>query len=1153
MKKIPDCRNLGKNFCKFLLIMKITLFLIFLSIGTTFSASTYSQGTKISLALDDVTVLEVFKAIEEQTEFIFFYRDKELDLNRRISINLHDKTIDDILSEILESNGNTYLVKDRQIVVGKAESNASNNDMPSEAVNKPAEQEFAVSGRVTDGETGEPLPGVTIILEGTTRGTVTDPDGNYKINAPSGNRALNFSFVGYSPLRVEINNRSAIDIVLIPDVQQLQEVVAIGYGIQKKINLSGSVDVITSSEINNRPVNNTVQALQGLAPNLNISVGHDGGELGGRMNMNIRGIGSISGQGGEPYILVDGIEQSIYNINPNDIESISILKDAAASAIYGARAAFGVILITTKQGQSGDIVLNYSNNFSYAAPLHLPKMVNSIPFAEYFNEAARNDGSAPVFQPIIIEQMHKYQAGEIEDWTMPVPWEPQYWLTYAGGWANTDWFKVDYKDRVPRSIHNLSMSGGDERTRFYISGSTSDQEGLMRYGNDNYSRNNLNARINTSAYHWLRFNFLSRLNRTDLNRPSYNKDLFYNNIARRWPTNGVYFPDGNLNFSGEQVWLQHGGRYIETGNEFFVIPGIEIEPFVDFVIHANYRWKMNTSDFSNHEARVIGTFTDGSPFFLRPNNYFARNQHESYYNSPNIYANYFKSLGSHNLTFLAGFEQEEVNYKSSYSRKDDLISDALPSLGTATGRQYSSGSLGHWSTRSFFGRFNYNFREKYLLEISARRDGSSRFEEDYRWGTFPSASAAWLVSRESFWDPLAEYVSMFKLRASYGSLGNQDVANYLFVERLPVFTNLTYIFGNERPNYVGMAGLTSPGLTWEKVNTSNTGIDLGFFDNKLTTSFDYFVRNTYDMLGPSQSLPAVLGTAVPRSNNATLKTTGFELQARWRDRAGEFHYGATVMLADATTEIIEYYNPQKLLSAPFYEGMKLGEIWGFNTIGLFQTDQEAQSWDQSYLSGEIWRAGDVKYADINGDGKIDIGANTVDNPGDLSIIGNSTPRYSYSFMFNGAWRGLDFNMLWQGVGKRDLWLSGPHFWGATGGQWNAVAFEEHLDYWREDNPDAYFPRPYLDKGGKNQHPQTRYLQNGAYLRLKSLQLGYTLPASLTRQVFINNFRVFVVGENLFTLTHLTSVFDPEATMGRYGSGKVYPLQMNLSAGINVTF
>lgn len=1152
MKKKPTCSNFYLKLRKFLLVMKITLFLVFLSSAAAFSANSYSQGTKISLSLQNVPVKEVFKVIEEQTELILFYQDQELDLDRKISIHFDNKSLDDILEELFEGSGNTYRVKDRQVIIGKSNKSVEAEDNAIERVLTPVRQDFVVSGRVVDGETGDPLPGVSILIEGTTTGTVTNTDGNYSFDATSGDAVLLFSFVGYLGERVEINSRSEINVSLIPDILNLQEVVAIGYGIQKKVNLSGAVDVVTSSEIDNRPVNNVVQALQGLAPNLNISVGNEGGELGGRMQMNIRGIGSISGEGGEPYVLVDGIEQSIYNINPDDIESISILKDAASSAIYGARAAFGVILITTKSGQSGDIIVNYSNNFSFSAPLHMPKMINSIDFAEYFNQAAANDGSAPVFQPIIIEQMHLYQAGEIEDWTIPVPWEPQFWLTYAGGWANTDWFKVDYRDWVPKSTHNLSLSGGDDRTQFYISGSTFDQEGLMRYGNDIYTRNNLNARINTKVYDWLRFNFLSRLNRTNLNRPSYNKDLFYHNIARRWPTNGVYFPDGNLNHSGEQIWLQEGGRYIETGNEFFVIPGIEVEPVKDLVIHANYRWKMNNLDFSNHEAKVAGTFVDGSPFYLRSNNYFARDQYQSHYNSPNIYTTYNKILGSHEFTFLAGFEQEEVNYKSSYSRKDDLISDALPSLGTATGRQYSSGTLGHWATRSFFGRFNYNYQEKYLLEFSARRDGSSKFEEDYRWGTFPSASFAYIVSRESFWEPLAGHISMFKLRASYGSLGNQDVANYLFVERLPVYTNLAYIFGDDRPNYVGMAGLMSPGLTWEKVNTSNVGIDVGVLENKLTASFDFFIRNTYDMLGPSQSLPAVLGTGVPRSNNATLRTKGFELQTRWRDRIGDFHYGASFMLADATTEIVEYYNPQNLLSAPFYEGMQLGEIWGFTTVGLFQTDQEAQSWDQSYLSGEIWRAGDVQYADLNGDGKIDIGANTIGEPGDLSVIGNSTPRYSFSFMFNGSWRGLDFNMLWQGVGKRDLWLRGPHFWGATGGQWNAVAFEEHLDYWTEDNPDAYFPRPYLDKGGKNQHPQTRYLQDGAYLRLKSLQLGYILPVTFTQKAYIDRFRIFVVGENLLTFSNLTRVFDPEATGGVYGSGKLYPLQMNLSFGINVT-
>lgn len=1010
-----------------------------------------------------------------------------------------------------------------------------------------------VTGKVTDAGTGEGIPGVTVWIKGTTSGITTDMDGNYSIRAAAGS-VLVFRYIGYITEEVAVTTQTVINQALRPDMIGLQEIVVIGYGIQKKVNLSGAVDVVTSEEINNRPVNNVVQALQGLAPNLNISVGNEGGEVGGRMNMNIRGIGSISGTGGNPYILVDGIEQTIYNINPDDIESISVLKDAAASAIYGARAAFGVILITTKKGKSDGVEINYSNNYSFATPTNLPKIVNSLDFANYFNTAAKNDGDPAVFQQVIIDQIKLYLAGEIDekDWTIPIPWLPNMWLTYAGGWANTDWFKVDYKDWVPKSVHNLSISGGDQRTQYYISGSTFDQEGLLRYGNDSYIRNNLNARVNTRVYDWLRFNFLSRLNRTNLDRPSYNKDIFYHNIARRWPTNGVYFPDGNLNFEGEQNWLQNGGRYLENSNEFMVIPGIEIEPVKDWIIFANYRWKMNTNSYTNHEAKVYGTFVDGSTFFLRSNNYFARNQYESSYNSPNIYSTYHKTFNSHYFSVMMGFEQEEVAYLSNLSRKDDLITDEIPAFGTATGREYASGSSGHWSTRSFFGRFNYSFKEKYLLELSARQDGSSRFERGYRWGTFPSGSVAYILSRESFWEPLAKHISMMKIRASYGSLGNQDVSNYLYIERLPIHTNLPYIIGDERPNYTGMANLISPGLTWEKVNTSNVGVDMGFLSDRLSLSADYFIRNTFDMFGPVESLPAVLGTAVPQSNNATLQTKGFEVLLGWRENRGNFRYDAKFMVSDYITEIIDYYNPQKLLSAPFYKGKRLGEIWGFETIGFFKTNEEAQAWDQSYLSADPWRAGDIKYADLDNSGKIDIGKNTVDDHGDLKIIGNSTPRYSYSFLLNAAWKGIDFNMIWQGVAKRDVWLSGSHFWGGWGGLWNATAFESHLDHWSEDNPDAYYPRPYLGKGAKNQHPQTKYLQNGAYLRLKSAQLGYTLPNALTKKLFVKNLRVFVVGENLWTVTSLNKEFDPEATGGAYGSGKIYPLQMNLSFGVNLT-
>jgi TonB-linked SusC/RagA family outer membrane protein len=1043
------------------------------------------------------------------------------------------------------------------------------------------QQKKKLTGTITE-ENGKPLPGATVMIEGTTIGAISDLNGNFTIESTSENQKLVFSFMGYKTQVVPISGILIVDINMVPDFQAIDEVVVIGYGTQKKVNLSGAVDVVNSKAFENRPVSNAVQALQGLAPNVNVSVGNTGGEMGAKQTLNIRGQGSING--GSPYTLVDGIEQDISNLNPDDIENISVLKDAAAASIYGARAAFGVILVTTKKGRSDGISINYNNNFSFSSPTIVPHSVNSLKFAEYFNTASVNDGKPPLFQKIITDNMQRYQDGEIDYWTVPVPWAPLYWLSYSGSWANTDWYKEQYKTWTPNNTHNVSISGGDERTQFHISGSVFDQAGLLKIGDDSFDRYNLNSKINTKAYDWLRFSLITKYNKTKISRPSYDRSLYYNSVARQWPTNAPYYPDGSLAYENVQIWLEQGGRYNEAQNELTFIPGVEIEPVKDWVIYTNYRWKMNTNPITNHEAKVVGTLADGSKTYLRSTNSYASYMYENYYNSPNIYSTYNKTIGNNSFSIMGGFEQELIQYQSTYSKRYDLVSDDVPSLPTATGKQEASGIIGHWATRSFFGRLNYNFKEKYLMELSMRYDGSSKFPDGYRWGNFPSGSAAWLISRENFWQPLYKYVNMLKLRASYGALGNQNVPPNMYYESMGIYTNLPYIMDGNLPNYVGMPGLISPEITWEKVNTSNIGLDAGFLNNRLNVSFDYFVRNTYDMLGPAESLPAVLGTAVPKRNNATLKTQGFEFVMEWKETINNFSYGAKFMLSDAHSTITDYYNPKNLLvyyngsqtatdagsqitnsynpqnqlSGVFYKGAQLGEIWGYTTTGLFESDEAAQSpdHDQSYLSNEPWRAGDVEYADLNGDGKIDIGKNTLDDPGDRRIIGNSTPRYAYSFVLTSAWKGFDFNMLWQGIAKRDLALDGPLFWGAAGvpdGQWFSVGLEEHMDYWTPENTDAYWPRPYLDKGVKNHQIQSRYIQNGAYLRLKTLQLGYTLPSRITQKAKIQNLRFYVSGENLLTFTKLMTVFDPEATGGSTGSGQIYPLQKLISTGLSITF
>ncbi len=1131
---------------KLLLIVQLSFLLLLFPVLSSHAASAYAEKTRLTIKLDNVRYSDVFDAIERQSEFYFFYNRDYFNDRRLISVDFKDILINDLLNELFRNEGISYEISDRSILLRIPETR------PAEGSKIASQQQRTISGTVANSN-GDFLPGVTVVEKGTGRGTITGNDGKFSLVVSGNSAVLVFSFVGMKSQEVPLEGRINISVVMIDETVGLDEVVVIGYGTQKKINLSGAVDVVTSKDIENRPVNNAIDALQGLSPNLNLSIGNEGGELGAKHNLNIRGLGSISGTGGNPYILIDGVEGDFNLINPSDIESISVLKDASASAIYGARAAFGVILVTTKKGSSSGSLINYSNNLSFSDPTILPRTVNSLRWAEYFNLASSNDGDSPIFSDETIEKIKKYQRGELKDWTEPYEVEPLFWKSYQDAWANTDWYKEEYRRWAPKSNHNISISGGDKNTQYFISGATFNQKGLIKWGDDKYVRNNVNAKINTQINSWLRANFQTRYDKSELTGPSYNTDLWYHNISRRWPTNGVYTPDGNLFYEMEQVWLKYGGRSITENNQLNIIPGVEIEPVSGLVLHANYRYRKNSGTSEVHNSKIKVALATGYEAYLEPNNSIEERSGEEIYNSPNVYLDYNRKLGAHEIMILAGYEQEIIRYSSIYGRKDDIITDNVPSMNTATGKEYASGNKGHWASQSYFSRLNYSFQGKYLLELSMRRDGTSKFASGHRFGNFPSGSVAYIVSQERFFEPLSQYINFLKFRASYGSLGNQDVANYLFVETLPISSRLAYILDFDRPNYAGMPGISSPTLTWEKVRTANFGADISFLKNRLTGSFDYFVRTTLDMLGPAESLPALLGTAVPQSNNATLKTKGFELSLKWRDQIQQFQYSAEFMLADNVSRVLDYYNPQGILSAPFYKGKYLGEIWGYKSAGLFQSDQEAQEVDQSYLSREPWRAGDVHYTDLNTDDKIDIGKNTVADHGDLMIIGNSTPRYSYSLLLNGSWKGIDFNMLWQGIGKRDLWLSGQQFWGAAGGLWNATAFEEHMDYWSPENPGGYFPTPYLGKGFKNQQVQTRYLQNGAYLRLKSISIGYTLPATLVQKAFIKNLRIFVAGENLLTFTRLMKNFDPEGTFGYYGSGKSYPIQMTITSGVNVTF
>ena len=535
------------------------------------------------------------------------------------------------------------------------------------------------------------------------------------------------------------------------------------------------------------------------------------------------------------------------------------------------------------------------------------------------------------------------------------------------------------------------------------------------------------------------------------------------------------------------------------------------------------------------------------------------------YFSTNIYSDYTKSLGNHNFKVMAGFNAELYRPSGLNGFGTDLISADVPSLGLTQDNKKASSWARERAIAGFFGRINYNYADRYMLEANLRYDGSSRFIGDQRWGLFPSFSAGWNIAREAFFEPLNSVVGTLKVRASWGQLGNNNTdstdAWYPFYQNMPTGTaSSSWLINGTQQNVAGLPGIVSSLMTWETIESWNVGFDWGLFDNRLTGSFDYYNRYTYDMIGPAPLLPSVLGANAPQINNCDMKSYGWELEMSWRDRIQKFDYGVRLVVSDNLRKILRYPNETMALST-YYKGQILGDIWGYQTVGIAQTQEEM---DKHLANGGTpnwgtgWGPGDIMYANIDGKDGVDSGANTLDDHGDMKIIGHNTPRYNFGLTLDGAWHGLDFSIFLQGIMKRDYMLGGPYFWGAQGDQWQSCAFGEHLDYWRPEgdplgaNTGAYYPKPYFNTD-KNQRTQTRYLQNAAYIRLKNMQVGYTLPRIWTQKAGMESVRIYVSGDNLLTLSDISGVFDPELLGSDWGDGKLYPLQKTISIGLNVNF
>ena len=914
-----------------------------------------------------------------------------------------------------------------------------------------------------------PVIGASIVEKGNTgNGTITDIDGNFSLNVSS-NSTLIVSFVGYKAQEIPVAGKTFFTIDLKEDNEMLEEVVVVGFATQKKVNLTGSVGTATAKDIEARPVANAVQALQGVIPGLNISNSGNGGELNATKSIDVRGTGTVgkdaSGNAfssGSPLILIDGMEGDLNSINPQDIESISVLKDAAASSIYGSRAPFGVVLVTTKSGKSGRAQINYNMNMRYSTPIKMPDMANSYEFVNLFDDAEYNGSGKHLYTDEYRQFVYDFMTGKSDDYI---------WGNGSGGkWNydysanNVNWLKEYYRNTAPSQEHNVSVSGGSDKMTYYLSANYMTQEGFMRYGTEDYDRYTITAKISAQLTKALKVDYSNRWVRTDYERPTYMNDDFYNHILRRArPVRAVYDPNGylmsDINYIGV---MRDGGRHNEQKDAMAQQLKITVTPLKNWNIIGEMNIKTD-NNWNHWEQFVVYSHYKDNP----ENTYTAltsanKDQVSEYslkttYLNPTVYSNYNFSLKEkHNFTVLGGFQAEIMKYRDMEGARTGLVTTDLPVLNLTTDADSYTlkGLYKNWKNAGFFGRINYDYNGKYLVEGNLRYDGSSRFRRGNRWILTPSFSLGWNVARENFWEKLADVVEVFKLRVSYGELANQNTTSwYPTYQTLGVTTNGgKWLQNGALTSVASVPGLISTSLSWEKIKNTNIGFDFGALNNRLTGSFDYFWRKTKNMVGPGVELPAILGATVPSTNNTDLTTFGWELSIGWRDKVGELGYGVKLNISDNQTRIDKYPNPTNSLSK-YMAGELTGDIYGYTTIGIAKTQEEMDAHIASLPKGgqtaigSKWEAGDIMYADINGDGKIDNGSNTLDDMGDLKKIGNNTPRFRTGITLDAQWKGFDFSMFWQGVLKRDFdpGENSMVFWGTTGsGQWWSTSFKDHM-------------------------------------------------------------------------------------------------------------
>ncbi|MEG1648962.1 MAG: TonB-dependent receptor [Rikenellaceae bacterium] len=1055
-----------------------------------------------------------------------------------------------------------------------------------------SEQQRNLSGIIKDTQ-GVPIVGATVLLKGTSKGDITNAEGKFNVTVNSADpKELLVSFMGYKTKTIAIPATVGnLNIVLESDNLVVDEVVVVGYGTQRKANLTGAVMQVGSEELVNRPVANVSQMLQGALPNVNITFSTGAPDATGKIN--IRGQASING--GDPLVLIDGVPGSIDRINPSDIESVSVLKDASASAIYGARGAFGVILVTTKKAKSGNMSVSYSGFFAMSSPTVSTNFMTNGYESTMLNDEAFLRAVGNTYTRYSEEDYHeleirRYDKTENPDrpWTVVKEFKGKQIYNYYGSY---DWWNTIFNENQPSHSHSINMSGGNDKINFMLSGNYYAKDGIMRIDRDKYKRYNFRSKVEAKL-----FPFLKVYNNTQYFDSKYkysgNKgggnSNFVNITVHALPAYAPMNPDGTATYNtmknnysigdGQFAMLLDGDSKGENSiHEFRTSTGLEASIGKHFKITGDYTFAAYMKD--NWYRRTVAEYSIEPGKLQQVPNYNTDQYEKSMSFDPmhvlNGYVNYTQSFKKHNISAMAGVNYEAKNQGGMSASRKNLISESLNDLNLGTGDMTVGGGASEYVLFGAFVRANYDYDGKYLFEFSGRYDGTSKYKQGMRYGFFPSVSAGWRISEEKFFAGAKNAVNNLKIRASYGTLGNQlSGSNYYpYISTMGMSLDSWLIDGAKTQSISAPAPI-APNLTWEKVISTNIGLDASFLKNRLNFTVDAYIRDTKDMLVPGQTLPSVFGATSPKQNSGDLRTKGYEIMLSWRDNfqvgSKPFNYNASFVLGDAVSEITKYDNPTNLLSN-HYVGKKIGEIWGYEIGGLFKTQAEADNYkvNQKQVNSQIqkapgeWgklRAGDMWFVDRNADGSITRGKNTLDDPGDRKIIGNSEPRYNYGLNLGADWNGIDFSIFFQGVGRRNWYpnSNADKFWGPYSRPYYSFLPENFTDkIWSEENPNSYFPllRGYtaLNGGGSLNGANNRYLQNIGYLRIKNIVLGYSLPTRLLNKAKIQRLRIYASAENLVTWTPFeTKYIDPEQPIAD-SNGRSYPLSKTFSFGLDITF